>query len=319
MAATYFVLKAAPPDLPRDDSAVRLMYFGWVVELGLHRKDWELARGLNAKGEPLPAIKPETAKHRRSAMTPSGKGSRSAPYLMPGRGLSRTRSLLAGKAHANYAEFWWRYDPHTGDQWGKILAAHARRGKAYDVVGLSPKGQAWVAAQAAARWRKWKAGTLGTPTTYTPAVAATIDVPLVGRTNLDHATEGIGGTLEQARKAIAEGRSSGLLSASEWERYWRQARPSIAPARAGTSRSVQRGKSNVLLQHVWGDQGDMADRAMEAAINNLIASVEAGLAVQQIEAVLGNWFERVVAEALRRGLLKITAGDDGKPKLRVVR
>lgn len=320
MAATYFILKAAPPDLPRDDPAVRLMYFGWVVELGLKRKDWELARGLNAQGKPLPVVRPETAKHRKSAMTPSGKGDRNAPYLMPGRGLSRTRSLLAGKPHENYAEFWWRYDAFTGDQWGKILAYHAKRGKAYDVVGLSPQGQAWVAAQALAKWRKWKAGTMTAPTTHTPQVAAQISIPLVGRTNLDFATEGIGGTLDQARRAIAEGRSSGFLSAAEWRKHFTKATPSVVASRPGTSRSVQKGKSNVLLQHVWGDRRmtETPAQMLDRAVNNLVAALQAGRTVAQIESLLGDQFAEALVEAVRRGVVVVAMGGDGRTRLRVV-
>lgn len=262
MAATFYVLKLMPAEVRKLPAADRLAYNQIVVDLGLRRKDWELSRGLNAKGEPLPGVKVETAKHRRSEMTPTGKGDPRAPYLMPGRGLSRTRSLLAGKAHADYAEFGWRYDAWTGDQWGKILAMHARRGEAYNVVGLSPKGIAWVAANAIREWRKRQAG-WASILPMQPAPAAPVSVPLVGRTNLDHATEGIGGTLEQARKAIAEGRSSGFLSQSEWRRYFASSRPPIAPARPGTAYSVRQGASNVLLQHVWGPGGPPPQAAVK--------------------------------------------------------
>lgn len=317
MAATFFILRVLPAEVRKLPAAERLAYNQLVVELGLRRKDFELSRGLNAKGEPLPGVAVDTRRHRKSEMTPSGKGDPRAPYLMPGRGLSRTRSLLAGKAHADYAEFGWRYDAWTGDQWGKILAMHARRGEAYNVVGLSPKGIAWVAAEALKAWRKRQAGWEAILPMQQPS--APVSVPLVGRTNLDFATEGIGGSIDQARKAIAEGRSSGFLSQAEWRKHFASSRPSVVPSRPGASYSVQRGRSNVLLQHVWGDRGDMADRAMEAAINNLTAMVEAGRSIQEIEALLGNWFERVVAEALRRGLLKIATGEDGRPRLRVIR
>lgn len=229
-----------------------MMFWGWVVDLGLKRKDWELARGLNAKGEPLPGIAAATRKNRKSEMTPSGKGDPRAPYLMPGRGLSRTRSLLAGKAHADYAEFFWRYDAWTGDQWGRVLAYHARRGKAYDVVGLSPKGVAWVAAQAAKRWRAFQAGRYVEPVGQPARVAAgpSPSSPPPGRTNLDFATFGIGGSEDQARRAIAEGRSSGFMGAEEWAAYFRSRRPALRPA-MGQSPSVSRGRSNVILQSIW--------------------------------------------------------------------
>ena len=259
MASTFFLLKIAPAEVRRLPPVDRTAYYRLVVEYGLKRKDWELARGLNARGEPMPPVKPATREHRRSEMTASGKGDPHAPYLMPGRGLSRTRSLLAGKAHADYAEFWWRYDAYTGDQWGRVLAAHARRGKAYDVVGLSAKGKAWVAAKALAAWRK------GVRIAAPVMDDGPVEVDLVGRTNLDYATEGIGGTLEQAKRAIAEGRSSGFLSEDEWRKHYRQARPAIVGAAPGTSYSVRSGASNVLLQHVWGGSGKPPAASMARA------------------------------------------------------
>lgn len=225
------------------------MYQQFVTEFALQRKDWELARGLNAKGEPMPPVKPATRSNRRSEMTPSGKGDPRAPYLMPGRGLSRTRSLLTGKSHVDYSILSWRFDAHTGDQWGKVLALHARRGKAYDVVGLSAKGKAWVAAKALASWRRWLRGAEQLPT-YTPAEPMTI--PLVGRTNFDYATGGIGGTVEEAKRAVAEGRGSGMLSTEEWRKYFASPRGPITPSMPGVSYSVRKGQSSVLLQHVWG-------------------------------------------------------------------
>ena len=98
MASTFFLLKIAPAEVRRLPPVDRIAYYRLIVEYGLRRKDWELARGLNARGEPLPLVMPATRKHRRSEMTATGLGDPRAPYLMPGRGLSRTRSLLAGKA-----------------------------------------------------------------------------------------------------------------------------------------------------------------------------------------------------------------------------
>jgi hypothetical protein len=335
MATTFFILKAgvAPPDLTRYPDAVRIMFWNWVVDLGLRRKDWELARGLNARGEPLPGVLPATRKHRTSEMTPSGKGDPGAPYLMPGRGLSRTRSLLTGKAHADYAEFFWRYDAHTGDQWGRILAWHANRGKAYDVVGLSPAGIAAVAQQAQRRWRQWL---LSTPTLsgFPSVVGDTQQRPAaalqpvsrnpvqtgLGRTNLTFATFGIGGSKEQAQRAIDEGRSSGFRTQAEWTAYFRQARPVgtlVNPS--ATSYSVRKGSSNVLLQSVFGGPERRIVMDLETAISNLTASLEAGLPIDKIEAVLGGRFAEALAEAVRRGLVIVSNDKSGRPRLRVVR
>lgn len=254
MAATFFILKhgIAPPGLSKEPESIRLLFWGWVVDLGLRRKDWELARGLNAKGEPLPGVAPATRKHRRSAMTPSGKGSPSAPYLMPGKGLSRTRSLLAGKAHRDHAEFFWRFDPWTGDQWGKILHHHAKRGQAYNVVGLSPAGVRWVAAQARQAWERHRLGLPPLPTDPTAARWPASAGPM-GKTDLSGATFGIGATREQAEKAIREGRSSGFRTAAEWEKHWRSKTDPFRPTAPGRSAwSVRQGASNIILQTVWG-------------------------------------------------------------------
>ena len=214
MASTFFILKLAPPELRSQPPAVRIMFQAWVVELTLERKDKELAAGINASGGKLPPVRPKTRKYRRSAMTPTGRGDPTAPYLQPGRGLSRTRSLLAGKAHPDYAEFWWRYDAHTGDQWGRILAIHARRGKAYDVVGLSPKGQAWVQAEALKLWAAWKSGRSikgpGSGPTV-PAVPPGTAVARVGKGYSKATTFGIGSGEDEARRALAEGRAAGGL------------------------------------------------------------------------------------------------------------
>jgi hypothetical protein len=319
VAATFFILKAgiAPPDLKNYPDHVRVLFWQWVTELGLKRKDYELARGLNAYGEPLPGVLPATRKHRRSEMTPTGKGDPSAPYLMPGRRLSRTRSLLTGKAHADYAEFFWRYDAHTGDQWGKVLAVHASRGRAYNVVGLSPAGVAAVAREAQRRWRQWLLGSPvppgvvggGRPAAGVPRFPAAPH----GQTDLTHATFGIGATREQAQRAIDEGRSSGGRTQAEWQRYWRQRAAAIPHASAP---SVRVGSSNVLLQHVHAARAAVN---IEAAINNLLASIEAGYTREQIEAVLGDQFERALAEAWRRGVVEIVKGRDGRFMLRVVR
>lgn len=278
MAKTFFILKAgiAPPGLASQPTYVKLAFWTMVVDLGLRRKDWELARGLNARGEPLPGVAPETRKHRKSAMTPNGKGDPSAPYLMPGRGLSRTRSLLTGKAHADYAEFYWRYDAHTGDQWGRVLAWHAARGKAYDVVGLSAAGIASVAQQAQKRWRQYlQASSPGHMVGLAPVAAfqpaqptlgrnATLDRSLTptGRTDLTFATFGIGGTKDEAQRAIDEGRSSGFRTQAEWDAYFRQKRAvgSLASP-STTSYSVRKGNSNVLLQAVWGAPPKPPDQA----------------------------------------------------------
>lgn len=256
MAATFFIVKLVPPEIKALPPHDRLAFQGVVAEFVLKRKDWELARGLNAKGEPLPPVSAKTRKHRRSEMTPSGKGDPTAPYLMPGRKLSRTRSLLTARAHSDHVVVGWRFDAWTGDQWGKILAIHARRGERYDVVGLSAKGRAWVLAKSLAAFRAWKAGKAPLPLPPVPSamVPAAGPVPVVGRTNLEHAVGSIVGDIEASKTAIAEGRSTGFLTIDEWRKHLRSSTAPIA-ARPGVPASIRQGRSNVLLQHVWGGGG----------------------------------------------------------------
>ena len=52
MPAGYKIRGIAPYELRTYPAAVKLMWWGWVVEYGLRVKDRALARGLDAVGEP---------------------------------------------------------------------------------------------------------------------------------------------------------------------------------------------------------------------------------------------------------------------------
>jgi hypothetical protein len=329
LASTYYILKAgiAPPDLADHPPAVKMMFWRWVVDLGLRVKDRELSQGLNAKGKPLPPISRKTRKHRRSSMTSSGRGDPSAPYLMPGRGLSRTRSLLTGKAHESYAEFWWKYDAFTGDSWAKILSYHARRGEAYNVIGLSPRGVSAVASQAQAKWRAWKGGTI-IPQVDMTRKAPPVRMKVPGKTNLEHTTFGIGASKDEVQRAIDEGRFSGFMTADEWKKHWRSKAPVPRLAdESTTSYSVRRGKSNVLLQHVWGEYQPVGkvipmvsklDRAVITLVESL--RVNPDYTVNQLIALVGDaqTAGEAVLEAMRRKLIIVAVDDAGKIIFRVV-
>jgi hypothetical protein len=240
MAATsYKIRNIAPPDLRNYPEEIRRMWWGWVVEFGLKVKDAELARGLDKDGEDLKRIRPRTRKYRRSAMTPSGKGDPNAPPLMPARALSRTRSLLAGRALSTHAEFYWRFDAFTGESWGKVLAIHARKGR--DVIGISPKGLARVKALAWERWAAWKAGRYIPAPPKPPSVPV---VPRVGTYDVKNATFGIGGT------GPGGAQSTGGMTWPEWRKYFTSPNPTkvAIPGRP-------EGRYNRLLSHVWGQTG----------------------------------------------------------------
>ena len=251
MPAGYKIRGIAPHELRNYPDAVKLQFWGWVVEYGLRAKDRDLARGLDAAGEPLRPILPETRKHRRSEMTPSGKGDPSAPPLMPGRKLSRTRSLLAGRAFTTHAEFYWRYDAWTGDTWAVILTYHKRMGR--DVFGLSDDSLDLVRRQANARWMKWKREGGAVPAALAgkrvlgPAPGVAPKFEPAGRLDMTYATLGINvpADLSQRRGGMTE---------SELKAYYR-----------GTAAASVQGRPsagyNRLLAHVWG-QGPTAGGAV---------------------------------------------------------
>jgi len=167
---------------------------------------------------------------------------------MPGRKLSRTRSLLAAKGRKDGVLVWWRYDAFTGREWGEVLRRHAQRGSEYDVIGLSPKG---VKAVRRAVERAWAKASKNLPAPVAKRPEA-LPVPRPGRTDLTYADFGIGSRADEVKQAIAEGRSSGFLSPNEWARYWRSGRTTEKLANpARTAPAVRGGASNAILRHVW--------------------------------------------------------------------
>ena len=203
-----------PPDANRFTADDRKMFYGWVVEIALRQKDRDLAKGLDKDGNALHPISANTRKYRKSAMTPSGKGDPSAPPLIPGWQKSRTRSLLTGKAFVDRAEFWWRYDAHTGDSWARILDYQASMGR--DVFGLSPAAMTRVRAQAWERWHKWQRGKVIPVAKEYVAVAKPMRAGSYDTRYLDvmgHAEE------------IAKGQHIGFLTFEKLQEYMRQSAP----------------------------------------------------------------------------------------------
>lgn len=154
MPTGYKIRGIEPSDLASYAASIRKLYWSWVVELGIKAKIRDLSAGLDKDGQALKPIDEYTRKHRKSAMTPSGKGSPSAPPLSPAYHKSRTQSLLSGRALTTHAEFFWRYDAFTGESWSVILTYQIDQGR--DVFGLSPKSTAWVKQYALKRWEAWK-------------------------------------------------------------------------------------------------------------------------------------------------------------------
>ena len=219
----YKIRGIEPPDLKDYDQSTRKLYWSWVVEFGLKRKDRELSQGLDKDGKPLRPITAATRKHRRSAMTPSGKGDPGAPPLTPALQKSRTRSLLAGKAVSTHADFFWKYDAYTGASWAVVLSYQADRGR--DVFGLSQAGIAAVKAQSWAKWARWKQGKVRT------APKAKVTFPR---------EEGTTGTTPEERRQYFSQTARAVLPG-------RPARPKEQSPIVGPDYTR-------LLQHVWGGQ-----------------------------------------------------------------
>lgn len=250
----YKIRGIEPPDLASHDPSTRKLYWGWVVELGLRRKDKELSQGLDKNGRPLRPISPYTRAHRKSAMTPSGKGDPGAPPLMPGLQKSRTRSLLNGRAFSTHAAFFWRYDSFTGASWAEVLSYQAAAGR--DVFGLSTAGTAWVKVQALKLWDDWKAGTLRQPK---PAIAQrpprVVSPPPRG--HVEASPHGLTLTVPTTSTRVAKAGPGGM-TAPELTAYFRQTASATLPgrAKAPSSKSPVVGPQyNRLLQHVWGKSG----------------------------------------------------------------
>lgn len=118
-------------------------------------KQDELQRGLDRHGRKLRAVKWRKVRFRRSGRVVDGEP------LMPHRGLSRTRRLLAYTVTAQGVLFYWQ------NGWGKILDMH-RRGACItrdgrvvgklpvrDVFGISPAGIEKIRQEA---YEAWKSG-----------------------------------------------------------------------------------------------------------------------------------------------------------------
>lgn len=253
MAGTSYKLRGIePPDLARYPADVKKLFWSWVVELGIASKGKDILAGLDKDGSPLRAISAKTRKYRKSAMTPSGKGDPNAPALIPGWQKSRTYSLLAGRALTTHAEFYWRYDAWTGDQWGQVLRYQAQKGR--DVIGLSPAGTARVKIAAWRKWELWKQGKVR-QVAAVPRAAQRAGVPQVGRYQTANATFGMsaGGTAVD-ESTFKTGRWTGGMTPEEWAAYYRQtasARPPGRPGRPKAMSEISGPGYNRLIKATW--------------------------------------------------------------------
>lgn len=234
----YTLRGGAPKDVNAFPGGA-MLFWGWVVELGIKAKDRDLSQGLDKDGHVM-HISAKTREHRHSAMTPTGKGDPRAPALEPGWQKSRTRSLLTGRPFPDHAEFWWKFDPWTGTSWAEVLRYQADQGR--DVFGLSPEALARVERQALALWAKWTKGK-AVPAPVLPSIPqAPLFIPQTGRMDLTYATMGIGGP---GKAAMVPGQFSGGMTSRELIKHLRTPAKVTIPGRP-------KAEYNVLLQHIYG-------------------------------------------------------------------
>ncbi len=236
--AVGYRLRLQPPGgLSTYPDRVKLMWYQWVVDLGLARKDRELAQGRDKDGK-IGVLHPDTIKHRKSEVGPTYPN---APFLTPSYARSRVRSLLTGRAHTSSAEFWWSFDSVTGRSFAMILHYQAEAG--HDVFGLSPLGVAWVTREALKRWAAWLASghhgrpavsPVGVPIRKVAVLKPVAKIPM-GRTDLENMTAGAGSRDAATLAAIAAGEHTGFrrlnLPGEKWK-PWTPIRVKPALARA---------------------------------------------------------------------------------------
>ena len=224
-----------PPDLGRYPPATRKLFWSWVVESGLKRKDYELSKGWNKDGAPMKRLTPESIKYRKSEVGPTDKN---APPLEPSHSRSRVRSLLIGRAHTDSAEFWWGFDAVTGESFAVILRAQREKfGDGRDVFGVSDRGIELMRSDAWKKWEQWKRAQHAGLPAQTPRLTGRqhprYEVPkrpVKGRLDLENLD--IAGPVEPIKRAIEAGRFSGFRRLNLRGEQWKPG-PGIGPAPAG--------------------------------------------------------------------------------------
>jgi len=153
-----FLIKGVEPDDLRTASEYEKRRFWEIVGIIAERvKQDELQKGLDRHGRKLRPVRYRKVRFRRSGRVIDGEP------LMPHRGLSRTRRLLAWTVTSIGVLFYWQ------NGWAKILDYHRRgaclkrKGRIVgklpvrDVFGISPAGMNTIRREAQ---RHWENGTM---------------------------------------------------------------------------------------------------------------------------------------------------------------
>ena len=240
---------AHDPAWRRASAATKRLLLRSARDIGLEEKRADIAAGLDAQGNPLAPLKPRTIKYRRSAMGPPDKH---APPLIPAHVLSRTSSLLDAQAHDDHVLFFWRFDAHTEGPWGRILHYH-RIGAGHlpvrDVFGLSAACIARIKVKVGRWWDARKTGRAlvagwlkAAPEMRIAApIAAVKPIEVLGRTDIEHYTFGIGGSKSDVEQAIAAGTFTGFRKPGTIKpRPWSDSLPKPPRPQPPTSPAPQR-------------------------------------------------------------------------------
>jgi hypothetical protein len=152
--------------------AGQLRFWNHAADIGLVIRRASLASGIDLNGRRMVKLSPLTRRDRKQnknsvtgkpPYSPMGRADPAYAPLQSTGGLSRTQTLLRAKVTKGGVWFFWADDPHTGRNWGAILARHARgftqkfhRGWGYvpsrNVLGFPPADVRKIQAEMATWW-----------------------------------------------------------------------------------------------------------------------------------------------------------------------
>jgi GNAT superfamily N-acetyltransferase len=207
----------APPDNTYRDAGEEphRAFWRFIGKKGEERFRWRCNQGLDKDGVPLTPIR-ESTRRKGRWRSHTGRGSADHPPLVPALGLSRFEELLTSRGFVDHAEWYWTTDPVSGRHWGQVALWHAQGAgllPVRNVIGWSKADIAWLRQEGATWWYAYQHGQ------RVAAAAAVLQLPfdrqpqriaVVGRTDIEYATFGIGADRERTARAIEEGFHTGF-------------------------------------------------------------------------------------------------------------
>ena len=223
-SAAWTLSGIAPPDNTYRDAGddTHRSFWRFISQRGVERFRWRCSAGLDRNGAGLAPISART-RQRGRWRSHTGQGTPDNPPLSPALGKSRTPDLIRGRGFPDHAEWHWGFDEVSGRNWGQVMLWH-RAGAGHlpqrDVIGWSADDLAWLRTEGAKWWYAYQHGQrvaaagaeLGLPTEHREAFhpEPPKKIKVVGRTDIEYATFGIGGNRERTARAIEEGYHTGF-------------------------------------------------------------------------------------------------------------